>query len=1147
MSEVNANGQGIVWLGSKEGNDLTAITYTNKAAILLRGKLLDAWCSGGQRTIRDPRTISIKAMNYVLTATYLPVWMGNNEAEIEEAKDKLSQHINLAIKDEIPIIGGDFNAHIGENEDRGGTSGKFGLRNSNRQGLELLSFCEENNLCYVNSFSNHKRRGTWFNPALRRWYELDGFMMRNEHRHNLVRKTSVIGEISLSDHRPVKLKLELIEPKKRYHSDRETQRIPRINFEKLRDPDTAIRYKDRVELKMEERDRNEPRRQDDLTEWNEIASIVTSAAEEICGRQEKQIENPWMLGHEAEVQTLRNRINGAITARNQLMEEERIAEIADRPRILIELNQRREDLKTARTELQVKTRIWEKEWWDKLIDECKEAGEIGNTGIVYRRLRELGVRGMKKAPESTTLTKEDFKNQFQKISKDRFENDPEEMEATVDMIEDISETDAAKICAEQFDEIPSREEIITQMKKMRDSAPGQDGVRLSYLMSAGQEITEKLVNMVQYMFQNGAEKWEESLKVGLVIPLFKKGDRNNANNFRGVVLLAMGSRIVARIAADRIRIWAEEMKLLDDDQSGFRKGRSTADVTQMMFKIQEDTTDLIKRARASGIEIDEGELPAARLLDLKKAYPRVNKPMLWKILRKYGIGERLLRVIMDLHETTKYMVKSREGLSEAWTNERGLREGCPSSPPLFNIFHQASMRIAAKARKRKAEETGLEVGISYRWVPGSAFPNVSRWETSLNSEAKRVRIDKGLFADDTTITGKKKELEQGVNEIKRVMNTFEERNNDDKEEHLDFGKEDSGKIRMLGCYMKEEDDTKQRIKRAGLAWVKVKSRLKGSKLNKKMQARVIEAVVESTLLFDCQTRTWQVLEIKKLQSTMDKMYRYTWSNKTKPPLIQMQEEGRNMQDVRNELGVKSVRSKLEGRVLQRIGHIMRMDDDRAVKAVVLGWLEDLEEYDKVPGKKRKTILYWKKILKEAGIDWTMIGAETYDRTIWKATVKERVRNIQEWESLAGHNSQGERGERNVQQPDEEDLTCTYDDCGKICKSKAGLISHRKRIHEKSSRKMKFTCNDCNQTFDTKGTLKNHRKCCTRIVNNNPNMRTCDTCNRQITKTGFRRHKRSCAPGEEIVIRNAGPRGPCPICALPYSLANMARHIKNKHE
>ena len=38
---------------------------------------------------------------------------------------------------------------------------------------------------------------------------------------------------------------------------------------------------------------------------------------------------------------------------------------------------------------------------------------------------------------------------------------------------------------------------------------------------------------------------------------------------------------------------------------------------------------------------------------------------------------------------------------------------------------------------------------------------------------------------------------------------------------------------------------------------------------------------------------------------------------------------------------------------------MRMDDDRQVKAVTLGWLEDLENHEKRPGKNRKTMLYWK--------------------------------------------------------------------------------------------------------------------------------------------------------------------------------------------
>ena len=58
------------------------------------------------------------------------------------------------------------------------------------------------------------------------------------------------------------------------------------------------------------------------------------------------------------------------------------------------------------------------------------------------------------------------------------------------------------------------------------------------------------------------------------------------------------------------------------------------------------------------------------------------------------------------------------------------------------------------------------------------------------------------------------------------------------------------------------------------------------------------------------------------------------------------------------------------------------------KAVVLGWMEDLEEYDKVPGKKRKTILYWKRLLREGNIDWTEIGQLTSNRKILKATVQE---------------------------------------------------------------------------------------------------------------------------------------------------------------
>ena len=1149
LSEVLATGSGTIWLG--EGDKQIAVTYTEKAAILLRGNALTSWCQQGQKTKISKRTISVKTMGFSLTSTYLPVWNGRNEEEIEQAKEDLKDHVNWSKKDEILVIGGDFNAHVGRNEDREGVCGIFGIRTTNRQGAELLSWCEDNNLCYVNSYYKHKRRGTWFNNALGRWYELDGFIMRNDQRHNLVRKVHTVLESSLSDHKPKRIK---IIPKIKPKSYKRQKNIPRVQWEKLRIEEHALTYRQKVEEKLEQIEREERQRTDGVG-WDEIAKVTVEAATETCGVAEKQILNPWMIGRDEEITRMRARITAAVQQRNQLTAS--IREAGDRDekeRLERERQPIREELKEARKDLKKKSADWEKDWWDEILNDCKNAGERGDQGTVYKHLKQLGTRGITKAPETTNISTEQFKKHFQDISKDRFENSPEDVEEIINLIEDISNTDEAKNYAEILDATPTREEILTQMKFMRESAPGKDGVRLIYLMNGGPELIEKLITMIQEMWEKGQEFWEDSLKVGQVIPLFKKGDRNNVNNFRGVCLLAMGSRVTARIAADRLRIWAETMKLLDDDQAGFRKKRSTADVTQIMVRIQEDSSDLFKRAEKAQENIPDGEKPAARLLDLRKAYPRVNKPALWMILKKYGIGDKFLRVLKDLHESTEYRIKSRTGESEPWIPERGLREGCPSSPPLFNIFHQAVMRLATKARKRKAEETDMDYGLNFKYVPGSSFPCTSLWEKP-NSEAKRIKIDKGLFADDTTIVGKKKELQQGVDETKRIMERFEERNNEDKEEHLNFGTEESESIRMLGSWMGEKKDTDQRLKRGGAAWMKVKNRLKGSKMSKRSQAKVVEACVESTILFDCQARTWYVSEIQKLQRMMDKRYRFIWSRKTGPPLIQMQQEGKNMYDVRKDLGVKSLRWKIEKRVLERIGHVMRMENDRTVKAVVLGWMEDLETIEKVPGKKRKTILYWKKILKEAGVDYTKIGMLTHDKKGWKERVNKRMSFLEEWEERKGKKVNGESGERNqrVQIPvvpgEVPGYKCEYEGCGMVCKSRAGLTVHRKRMHERADNKAVFKCQGCGTVFNYDTNLKNHQKSCSGRLAQDPDRRRCGNCDREISSSNFARHRRTCGgqnpppPGP----RPPAARTPCNICGAMVTKSNLARHKRQLHE
>jgi hypothetical protein len=53
----------------------------------------------------------------------------------------------------------------------------------------------------------------------------------------------------------------------------------------------------------------------------------------------------------------------------------------------------------------------------------------------------------------------------------------------------------------------------------------------------------------------------------------------------------------------------------------------------------------------------------------------------------------------------------------------------------------------------------------------------------------------------------------------------------------------------------------------------------------------------------------------------------------------MEERGINKYDLRRELGVDTLEIKIAKRSLERIGHVVRMNDDRTTKKVILGWMK----------------------------------------------------------------------------------------------------------------------------------------------------------------------------------------------------------------
>ena len=1155
LSEIRAEEDNVIWFDERDGK--VAVIHSKKAAIVLRGETAQIWIEEGQKKWFEDRVVAVVIGGIRYVSVYQPVW-GTDEEGMQGYRKAMENQLALTRKEKI-IIGGDFNANVGKNEARRRVSGKYGTGNSSEAGKDLLEWCEENGMAYVNSFIKHRRRGTWFHPRYGRWYELDGFIVRQEERHRLVKKMTTRNEGGLSDHRPKVVKIIVGGRRWRTEGGKEGKKS-KIRWEVLKDTDKSIQYKERTRellARMEENTR-------EGQEWKDLAGVMVTAARQVCGETTRRVENPWMIGHEEELDRMTNRVIRAVERKNiatEKLQSRKRLRVRRNDRIMAELeaesNATKEEVKTSRKAVKKFCRRLEKEWWEERIVECKDACDEGRVGDMYRSLKKIGTRG-KKEKSGTTITMDEFKRHFEKVSRDRYEIEPSKLEEAIEGTKDLRYDARAIEANATLNTTPTRNEILEAIKEIRESAPGEDEVRIGYIKMACEEIEEKVIILVQEMFKARANKWDDLLKVGIIVPLFKKGDRNEAKNYRGVCLLAMGSRVLARVVSKRIGWWAEHLELLDENQAGFRKGRSTADVAQIVIRIQEDVEDCKRREEGKGTT-EEGEWPEARLLDLEKAYPRVSKPAMWKLLERYGMKGECLDTLKDLHEGTEYKVRGREGLSQGWMPARGLREGCSTSPILFNIFHQAVMRQAEEKRRMGSGD----VGVTWKWVPGSSLAGTAIWEKG-SGETKEVRISDLLFADDTTVVGKKKEIGDGVNIVKEVMGGWEERTNESKEEILEFGTASGEEIRVLGSWVGTKADIKNRIKRAGSLWGRVKSWLKGSKMSKRSQGRVVEACVESSLLYDSQVRVWYSRDINKLQKWVDKCYRYVWSDRNGEPLRLMERKGMNMQDVRRCLRVKSLRWKIEKRVLERIGHVLRMGNERLTKAVVLGWYEGLEGKEKMKGRKKKTILYWKKLLKEAGIDWTDIQRLTADREGWRKIVKGRFSHLEKWENQQGHKYEWgigeERIERNVKA--EKSLRCRYEGCGKVCKSRAGLTMHEKRLHREG---MTFKCNKCNITMKTEGAKTNHERTCyggEEEPEEQGDKRRCGLCGKQITKPNYARHIRSCqnknteaAQNERERMREtererAGQRGNrgkvrrCGSCGGWLSAANMARHQRS---
>ena len=160
---------------------------------------------------------------------------------------------------------------------------------------------------------------------------------------------------------------------------------------------------------------------------------------------------------------------------------------------------------------------------------------------------------------------------------------------------------------------------------------------------------------------------------GVVIPIFKKGAKDDVNNYRGITLVSCFGKLFSTILNERLKVWSIENDISSDAQFGFKQDHSTIDA---IFILQNLVNDYLSRGK---------QLHCA-FIDFIKAFDSVNRNGVWYKLIKSGVNGKMLNLIRCMYNSIKCCVKHLNNLSDFFECEMGLLQGEILSPILFSLF-----------------------------------------------------------------------------------------------------------------------------------------------------------------------------------------------------------------------------------------------------------------------------------------------------------------------------------------------------------------------------------------------------------------------------------------------------------------------------
>ncbi|KAK3536377.1 hypothetical protein QTP86_008861 [Hemibagrus guttatus] len=223
---------------------------------------------------------------------------------------------------------------------------------------------------------------------------------------------------------------------------------------------------------------------------------------------------------------------------------------------------------------------------------------------------------------------------------------------------------------------------------------------------------------------------------------------------------------------------------------------------------------------------------ALRQEDLEKAYDRVPREELWYCMRKSGVAEKYVRVVQDMYERNRTVVRCAVGQTEEFKVEVGLHQGSALSPFLFAmVMDQLSEKVRQESPSTMMFADDIVICSKSR---EQAEENLERWRFALERRGMKVSCSKTEYMCVNEREGSGTVRLQGE-EVKKVQ-----------------------EFKYLGSTVQSNGEcgkeVKKRVQAGWNGWKKVSGVLCDRKISARIKGKVYRTVVRPAMLYGLEKR-----------------------------------------------------------------------------------------------------------------------------------------------------------------------------------------------------------------------------------------------------------------------------------------------------